>query len=99
MWIQIEWAQKRKGMINDDYNTSCTEHNESGTHRELRRIRTNELRGSALARDQRGQVLATVRYAGVNPIDWKIREGYMKHVFMVSFPLILGQDFGGEIVN
>src|SRR5580700_8843348 len=27
-----------------------------------------------------GHVLAKVRYAGLNPIDWKIREGYMKQV-------------------
>jgi NADPH:quinone reductase-like Zn-dependent oxidoreductase len=26
-------------------------------------------------------VLAKVRYAGVNPVDWKIREGDMKQVF------------------
>lgn len=26
-------------------------------------------------------VLARVSYAGVNPVDWKIREGYMKQVF------------------
>ena len=45
-----------------------------------------------------GQVLAKVRYAGVNPIDWKIREGYMKKVRPASFPLTLGQDFAGEIV-
>jgi len=45
-----------------------------------------------------GQVLAKVRYAGVNPIDWKIREGYMKNVRPASFPLTLGQDFAGEIV-
>jgi NADPH:quinone reductase-like Zn-dependent oxidoreductase len=46
-----------------------------------------------------GHVLVRVRYAGVNPIDWKIREGYMKQVFPVSFPLTLGHDFAGEIVN
>jgi NADPH:quinone reductase-like Zn-dependent oxidoreductase len=46
-----------------------------------------------------GHVLAKVHYAGVNPIDWKIREGYMKQVFPVSFPLTLGHDFAGEIVN
>jgi len=45
-----------------------------------------------------GHVLAKVRYAGVNPIDWKIREGYMKQVHPASFPLRLGQDFAGEIV-
>ena len=44
-----------------------------------------------------GQVLAKVRYAGVNPIDWKIREGYMKQFRPASFPLTLGQDFAGEI--
>jgi NADPH:quinone reductase-like Zn-dependent oxidoreductase len=45
-----------------------------------------------------GQVLAKVRYAGVNPIDWKIREGDMKNDRPASFPLTLGQDFAGEIV-
>jgi len=46
-----------------------------------------------------GQLLAKVRYAGVNPIDWKIREGFMKQVRPASFPLTLGQDFAGEIVT
>ena len=45
-----------------------------------------------------GHVLAKVRYAGLNPIDWKIREGYLKNVRPASFPLGLGQDFAGEIV-
>lgn len=45
-----------------------------------------------------GYVLAKVHYAGLNPIDWKIREGYMKNFRPVSFPLTLGQDFAGEIV-
>jgi NADPH:quinone reductase-like Zn-dependent oxidoreductase len=45
-----------------------------------------------------GQVLARVRYASVNPVDWKIREGARKLVSPASFPLTLGQDFAGEIV-
>ena len=45
-----------------------------------------------------GRVLARVRYAGLNPIDWKIREGYMKQFRPVTFPLTLGLDFAGEIV-
>ena len=45
-----------------------------------------------------GQVLAKVRYASVNPIDWKIREGFRSQV-PASFPLTLGQDFAGEIVT
>ncbi len=54
---------------------------------------------SPLTEVDAGHVLARVRYAGVNPVDWKIREGYMKQVFPVSFPLTLGHDFAGEIVN
>ena len=46
-----------------------------------------------------GKVLAKVHYAGVNPIDWKIREGYMKQVRPAKFPLTLGLDFAGEIVT
>jgi len=44
-------------------------------------------------------VRAKVRYAGVNPVDWKIREGQMKQVRPASFPLTLGQDFAGEILS
>lgn len=46
-----------------------------------------------------GHVLAKVSYAGLNPIDWKIREGYRKDVRPSIFPLTLGQDFAGEIVT
>jgi NADPH:quinone reductase-like Zn-dependent oxidoreductase len=46
-----------------------------------------------------GRVLAIVRYAGLNPIDWKIREGHRKQVRPASFPLTMGQDFAGEIVT
>ncbi len=53
----------------------------------------------ALPRLGPNHVLAKVRYAGVNPVDWKIREGDMKQVFAVKFPLILGHDFAGEIVS
>jgi len=44
-------------------------------------------------------VLAKVHYAGVNPVDWKIREGFRKQASPASFPLTLGQDFAGEIVT
>lgn len=46
-----------------------------------------------------GHVLAKVYYAGLNPVDWKISEGYLRNTHPVSFPLTLGQDFAGEIAK
>ena len=44
-----------------------------------------------------GQVLVRVNYAGVNPVDWKIREGYLEKLFPHAFPLIPGWDMSGVI--
>lgn len=44
-----------------------------------------------------GKVLVRVKAAGVNPIDWKIREGYMQQMIPVKFPSPLGMDFSGVI--
>ena len=44
------------------------------------------------------EVLVRIRDAGVNPIDWKIREGYMAKVVPRTFPFTLGQDFCGEVL-
>jgi len=44
------------------------------------------------------QFLVRVRDAGVNPIDWKIRQGYFRRVIPVTFPVTVGQDFAGEVV-
>jgi NADPH:quinone reductase-like Zn-dependent oxidoreductase len=32
-------------------------------------------------------------------VDWKIREGFLKDVMRTSFPLTLGQDFAGDVVE
>jgi NADPH:quinone reductase-like Zn-dependent oxidoreductase len=45
------------------------------------------------------EALVRIRAAGVNPVDWKIREGQLKNVFRSSFPLTLGQDFAGDILE
>jgi NADPH:quinone reductase-like Zn-dependent oxidoreductase len=42
-------------------------------------------------------VLLRVHAAGVNPVDTKIREGYMAEALPVRFPLILGWDAAGVI--
>jgi NADPH:quinone reductase-like Zn-dependent oxidoreductase len=46
---------------------------------------------------QAGEVLVRVHAAGVNPIDWKVREGYMKDFWPHKFPLILGWDLSGVV--
>ncbi len=45
------------------------------------------------------QILVRIRDAGVNPIDWKIRQGYLKQVMPAQFPMTIGQDFAGEVVE
>jgi alcohol dehydrogenase len=44
-----------------------------------------------------GMVLVTVKAAGVNPSDWKLREGFFKQMVPLQFPATLGSDFAGVI--
>ena len=44
-----------------------------------------------------GEVLVRVKGAGVNPVDWKIREGWLKDLFPHRFPLIPGWDAAGIV--
>jgi len=46
---------------------------------------------------QAGEVLIRIHAAGVNPIDWKVREGHMKDFWPHKFPLILGWDVSGTV--
>ncbi|MRH42676.1 zinc-binding dehydrogenase [Aquibacillus halophilus] len=45
------------------------------------------------------QVLVEVHATSINPIDWKLREGYLKSMLDFSFPIILGWDVAGTIVE
>ncbi|WP_449620695.1 NADP-dependent oxidoreductase [Robertmurraya sp. Marseille-Q9965] len=45
------------------------------------------------------QVLVEVYATSVNPIDWKLRAGYLKQMLDWSFPIILGWDVAGKIVE
>lgn len=44
------------------------------------------------------QILIEVHAIGVNPMDWKIREGLFKEMMPAQFPLTLGQDFAGKVI-
>ena len=46
-----------------------------------------------------GQVLVEVHAAGVNPFDWKVREGYMKDAIPLKFPATLGGDVSGTVAE
>jgi len=44
-------------------------------------------------------VLVEVYAAGVNPIDWKVREGYFADDSKNFFPFPMGWDFSGKIIS
>lgn len=46
---------------------------------------------------QAGEVLVRVHAAGVNPADWKIRQGGMKDFLPMQFPYIPGFDLAGVV--
>ncbi len=45
------------------------------------------------------EVLVAVHAAGVNPIDWKVREGYFADFMKDCFPFAMGWDFSGTVVS
>jgi NADPH:quinone reductase-like Zn-dependent oxidoreductase len=44
-----------------------------------------------------GQVLVRVRAAGVNGLDWKIREGLVRNAFPLQLPAVLGIELAGVV--
>lgn len=45
------------------------------------------------------QVLIKVKVVSINPIDWKQRKGNHKYILGSPFPIILGYDVSGEVVE
>lgn len=46
-----------------------------------------------------GQMLIQVAYAGMNPADWKDREGHVAGFTNPSFPYVMGFDVAGRVVE
>lgn len=44
-----------------------------------------------------GEVLIRVHNAGVNPADWKCRQGYLSQFITYAFPFVLGFDLAGTV--
>jgi len=45
------------------------------------------------------EVLVEVKATSVNPIDWKLREGYLAEMIPLKFPIVLGWDVAGVITR
>ena len=43
------------------------------------------------------QVLVRVKAAGINGLDWKVREGYVRDVFPLQLPAVLGIELAGVV--
>jgi alcohol dehydrogenase len=43
-------------------------------------------------------ILVDVRGAGLNPVDFKFRQGKLRAIFRPKLPFVLGNEFAGEIV-
>lgn len=52
-----------------------------------------------LATPGQGQVAVKVKFAAINPIDWKLRNGQMKIVTGRAFPRAMGFDFSGTVIS
>jgi NADPH:quinone reductase-like Zn-dependent oxidoreductase/quercetin dioxygenase-like cupin family protein len=46
-----------------------------------------------------GQVLVRVTAAGVNGLDWKVREGYVRDAYPLALPATLGVELAGVVVR
>lgn len=48
---------------------------------------------------KKGQLLVEVHAASLNPVDWKVRAGYLQQMAPLSFPATLGGDFSGVVTQ
>lgn len=46
-----------------------------------------------------GEVAVKVKFAAINPIDWKVRRGQLKMVTGRRFPRAMGADFSGTVIS
>lgn len=46
-----------------------------------------------------GEVLVGVKAAGVNGLDWKVREGFVRNVYPLALPATLGIELAGEVLQ
>jgi NADPH:quinone reductase-like Zn-dependent oxidoreductase len=57
-----------------------------------------ELEDFRLAAPAKDEVAVKVKFAAINPIDWKMRNGVMKIVTGKAFPRAMGMDLSGTVI-
>lgn len=60
---------------------------------------TMKLEDFQLRAPAKGEVAVRVKFAAVNPIDWKVRNGHLKMVTGKVFPRAMGSDFSGTVIS
>jgi NADPH:quinone reductase-like Zn-dependent oxidoreductase len=60
---------------------------------------TMRLEDFTLEAPGKGQVAVRVKFAAINPIDWKVRNGLMKIITGNTFPRSMGMDFSGTVIS
>ncbi|WP_461513063.1 NADP-dependent oxidoreductase [Rhizobium mongolense] len=55
--------------------------------------------GRSSIRPGPGKVLVEVRAAGVNGLDWKIRDGHVRNIFKLELPATLGIEMAGVVLQ
>ena len=58
-----------------------------------------EIKDTEKPKPGKGQVLVEVYAASINPIDWKIRRGYLKDFAPLNFSVTIGGNFSGVVVG
>jgi NADPH:quinone reductase-like Zn-dependent oxidoreductase len=46
-----------------------------------------------------GEILVKIAAASINPIDWKMRSGYLRGMVQIALPRALGRDCAGTVVS
>jgi NADPH:quinone reductase-like Zn-dependent oxidoreductase len=60
-------------------------------------VEATKLSTSQMPEAAPGLVVVRVRAAGINGLDWNIREGYLRDVMPTVFPTVLGLELAGEV--
>jgi NADPH:quinone reductase-like Zn-dependent oxidoreductase len=85
-----------KRVISQSLGGSCVKRIQYHKYGGAENMKLEDFEVRSLALDQ---VAVKVRFAAINPIDWKVRNGYLKFVSGKTFPRAMGSDFSGTVIS